>query len=440
MTSKTQASLSASQGRSFRDVFWILPILVLVVLGCSSGMALATTSVLEMTPEAAASAVPPQLSSESNLSRPATDGAASTVSSTANRDPAGAANDSDDDDDDDEDDDDQAASKNSLVPGKTGSASLSTRSDDKSSNSVMREAADDGADDDDDDAPAHDNQPSLDTRIDSYRDSDRNDTLKSTSILSAPVGQYFVTVRKEAVQAHDPFGAERAEASVISIRKDLSETFGLSGGFGSYRTNRYADFAGSLEAHWNIADLSLSAGITRSLLDTSAQSIRSNIRQTVIGLSGSYDMTKHLSADFEFHRTLYSDSNSSNDFTFSPVYEFAFEKSQFDLAYSFVYRSYAMAADHGYYDPRRLISNGLTTTWKFDRDSYYGNLEASEGYADIKDASGGFGAGKSAMCTSMVTTFGLRPAKDVFVEGYWSGEWSAAWNASALGLRVRYSF
>src|SRR5713101_2108137 len=425
-TPKTRASLSASERRNFR-VFWIFPVLVLAVLAFSSGMALAAPSVLEITPQDAANAVPPRLSSEQDLNRSASDKSAGTANSSPNRGLATGANDSDDDDDDD--DDDQAASKNSLVPTKTAAASLPARSDDKSSNSAQRDVADDDSDDDDenDHAPAHDNQPALETRIDRYRDSDHNDTLSSTSILSAPVGEYFVTVRREAVQAHDPLGAERVEASVISIRKDLSETFALGGGLGSYRTNLYNDFAGSLKAHWNFADWSISASIARDLLVKSAQSIRSNIRQTDFGLSASYDLTKHLSSDFEFHHKLYSDGNSSNELAFSPVYEFVFEKSQLDLAYSFNYRAFAMTADHGYYNARRLISNGLTTTWKFDRGGYYGNIEASEGQADVKGAGGGIGAVSSAMCTSVVATLGLRPGKDTLVEGYLSGERSANW-------------
>jgi hypothetical protein len=440
-TPNARASLSASKRRIFRDVFWILPFLMLAVLAFFSGMVFAAPSVLEITPEAADSAVPPQLSSEANVSRSASDKSSGTVNSTPNRDLATAANDSDDDDDDD--DDDQAASKNSSVPIKTAGASSSAAGDDKSSNSAQRDVADDDSDDDDeddDDAPAHDNRPALETRIDRYRDSDHNDTLTTTSILSAPLGEYFVTVRREAVQAHDPLGAERVEASVISIHKDLSETFALSGGFGSYRTNRYDDFAGSVEAHWNIADWSISASIARDLLVKSAQSIRSNIRQTDLGLIASYDLTKQLSSDFEFHHKLYSDGNSSNELTFSPVYEFALERSQLDFGYSFNYQSFALAANHGYYDPRRLISNGLTGTWKFDRERYYGNFEASEGYADIKGASGGLGAANSAICTSVVATLGLRPGKDTSVEGYWSGERSAVWSSSALGVRIRYSF
>jgi hypothetical protein len=311
---------------------------------------------------------------------------------------------------------------------------------------AQRDDSDDDSDDDDDSdeevahAPAAKDTPALETRMDRETDSDGNDTIATSTITSAFVGDYLVSLRKDVVAAHDPAGSARAEASFISIHKDLSESFAFSGGFGSYRTLYYNDLVGSIVAHWHADDWSISAGIARNLLAKSAESIRSNIRETDFGLSASYDLTKHLSSDFELHHRVYSDGNSSNDLAFSPVYEFALEKSQFDLGYSFNYRSFAMKANHGYYDPRRLISNGLTATWKFDREQYYGNFEASEGHADIKGAAGGLGAANSAMCTSVVATMGLRPSKDVSVEGYWGGEWSAAWSSNALGLKIRYSF
>jgi hypothetical protein len=351
------------------------------------------------------------------------------------------------DDDDDDDDEDQVASKNSLVPGKPASAYSSASSNYETSTSAQRDDAGDDSDDDDDDAgdeiaraPAPNEAPGLETRVDRETDSDGNDTITTSTIARALVGDYLVGLRRDVVAAHDPLGSERGETSLISIHKDLSETFALSGAFGSYRTLRYDDFVGSLEAHWHAGDWSISAGIARNVLAKSAESIRSNIRQTDFGLSASYDLTKHLSSDFEFHHKLYSDGNSSNELAFSPVYEFVFEKSQLDLGYSFDYRAFAMTADHGYYNARRLISHGLTTTWKFDRGSYYGNIEASEGHADIKGAGGGIGATNSTMCTSVIATMGFRPGKDTLVEGYLSGERAANWSSDAVGLRIRYSF
>ena len=385
-------------------------------------------------------------SSTLEIEPPSEADSASVATSTSTR----SSNDADDDDDDD--DDDQVASKDVVIPDKAGGAhpaavaQPAAADNDKNLNSAQRDDADDDSDDDDDSdeevahAPAAKDTPALETRMDRETDSDGNDTIATSTITSAFVGDYLVSLRKDVVAAHDPLGSARAEASFISIHKDLSETFALTGGFGSYRTLYYNDFVGSIVAHWHADDWSISAGIARNLLAKSAESIRSNIRETDFGLSASYDLTKHLSSDFELHHRVYSDGNSSNDLAFSPVYEFALEKSQFDLGYSFNYRSFAMKANHGYYDPRRLISNGLTATWKFDREQYYGNFEASEGHADIKGAAGGLGAANSAMCTSIVATMGLRPSKDVSVEGYWGGEWSAAWSSNALGLKIRYSF
>ena len=429
--------------------FALLPLLIVILLMLPGPAAFAGSSVLEIEPTLDPDARHSSASSNrqvSNIDQDDDDDADATSNHAAAI-GVNAKSHDDADDDDDDDDDDQVASKNSAVPGTAAAADSSAVGNEKSSTSAQRDDANDDSDDDNDDddeevahAPVVKDGPGLETRVDRETDSDRNDTIMTSTVASAFVGDYLVGLRKDVVAAHDPLGDERAEQSLISIHKDLSETFALSGAFGTYQTLHYNDLVGSFQAQWHAGDWSISAGIARDLLAKTAQSIRSNIRQTDFGLIASYDLTKHLSSDFEFHHRIYSDGNSSNDLAFSPVYEFALEKSQFDVGYSFNYKSFAMKAEHGYYDPRRLISNGLTATWKFDHDGYYGNVEASEGHADIKDAAGGLGAANSAMCTSMVATMGLRPRKDVTVEGYWGGEWSAAWSSNALGLKIRYSF
>jgi len=453
-STSSEAVKTGSYRGTLSAAFALLPMLLVVLLMLPEATAFAGSSILEIEPPLDADSHHPSASSSRKSSNndqndqddaPDTD-ATSNQAATDGGKAKSSHNDADDDDDDD--DDDQVASTKSSVRNTAASADSSAKDNGKNSKSAQRDAADGDSDEDDDSdddtayvsAAKDKERPGVETRVDRETDSDGNDTIATSTIASAFVGDYLVSLRKDVVAAHDPLGSERAEASLISIHKDLSETFALSGAFGSYRTLRYDDFVGSMVARWHAGDWSISASIARDLLAKSAESIRSNIRQTDFGLSASYDLTKHISSDFEFHRRLYSDGNSSNDLGFSPVYEFALDKSQFDLGYSFNYRSFARAANHGYYDPRRLISNGLTATWKFDRDGYYGNFEASEGHADIKGASGGPGAPNSAMCTSVVATMGLRPRKDVSVEGYWGGEWSAAWSSNALGLKIRYSF
>src|SRR5882757_7366473 len=232
---------------------------------------------------------------------------ASVATSTSTR----SSNDADDDDDDD--DDDQVASKDVVIPDKAGGAHPATvaqpvaADNDKNLNSAQGDDADDDSDDDDDSdeevahAPVAKDTPALETRMDRETDSDGNDTIATSTITSALVGDYLVSLRRDVVAAHDPLGSARAEASFISIHKDLSETFALSGGVGSYWTLYYNDFVGSMVAHWHAGDWSISAGVARNLLAKSAESIRSNIRETDFGLSASYDLTKHLSSDFEFH-------------------------------------------------------------------------------------------------------------------------------------------
>jgi hypothetical protein len=106
----------------------------------------------------------------------------------------------------------------------------------------------------------------------------------------------------------------------------------------------------------------------------------------------------------------------------------------------FTCRAFAQTVDRGYYDPRRLLANDLTATWKFDRGNYYGNFPAAGGRGLIAGAASGQGATGSGMGESSVATLGLRFFKSSRMETYWSNELYPGWSATGFGFHMWYDF
>jgi hypothetical protein len=301
--------------------------------------------------------------------------------------------------------------------------------------------ADDDSDDDIEPASAYENRPSLETRIDHATDSDHNDTVTTTTMASALIKDFTVGLRRDSVAAHDPFGSERLESTVFSIHKDLTETFGIGGGFGTVRTDGWSDFVGSLEGTAKVLKIDLTATIARDILASQADEIRNHIRQTDFGLSASYELTKQISTEFEFHHKLYSDQNSSNEFEWTPKYTFDFGHSKLETGYKFGYTAFAQNTDHGYWAPERVLSHNLFAAWAFDFVKTYGRLELSGGRDFVREvgaqssgpSSGGFGVSASG-------AIGFRLTDDMVVEGYFNRDESPGWQSMATGISLKYFY
>ncbi|HEV2174636.1 MAG TPA: hypothetical protein VGR71_13760, partial [Nitrospira sp.] len=342
------------------------------------------------------------------------------------------------DTDDDDCDDDCIQSETITAPGDANRPAA------RASNQRNRGVDEEDDDDEDADVPTAPAYimaaPGVDTRFSYYGDTEGNLTLTSTSRATSMLDDVLVQLRQDAIWARDAFGTQRVESRTVSAYQNLSEQFGIGGSFGFVRAERWSAFAGSLMATENIGDATVALNVTRGLVGGTAQAIRDHVMQTDFGLAFSNDFTSNLSAELNFHHKLYSDGNNSDDFLFSPQYEFALGQSKLALGYGVAYQSFATSDDHGYYAPRRLLSNGLTGTWKFDRNNYYGNVETWAGYSNIKGASAVTGATGSGMNGSVLATWGLRPGKATLVESFWSSEWCPGWSSTSLGLRVQYTF
>jgi hypothetical protein len=305
---------------------------------------------------------------------------------------------------------------------------------------------DDDEDDEDDDDDAVANPltiiatPGYESRLSLYHDSEGNLTTTATSIASAFVGNALLQLRQEGLEARDRLGANQAETRTLSAYDGISEHLALGGGLGVVRTRTWSGFAGSLTAAETFGDAALVLNASHGLLGGTAQAVRDQVMQTEFGFNFSDDFTANTSAELSMKHQMYSDGNSANILVFNPEYELALNQSRLDLAYELAYQAFARNVDHGYFNPRRLLSNGLASTWKFDRSAYYGNVETSAGYATSAGSSGKDGASRSGVCGSISTTLGIRPRDNAAVETFLSGEWSAGWSSTAMGLHLQYTF
>jgi len=431
---------------------------LVVALILSGSIAFAGSSILEIEPQRPADPGRALGSTSQKTANPGTDRhcddqkASDNDDSSKEADKTGVRASNDDDDDDADsakdvnktsaqasnDDDDSATD----VPEK-GAAESKQGPDcaQKDSDSTDARNADDDSDNNVAASSEDENRPSLETRINRETDSEHNDTVSTSTIAGALVKDFFVSLRRDSVAAHDQIGSERAESTVVSIHKDLSETFGLGGGFGMVRTNNWSDFVGSFQMEAKVLNADITATVARDLLLSQAAAIRFRVRQTDIGLSASYDLTQQISSEFEFHHKLYSDHNSSNEFEWTPKYTFDIRNTKLETGYKFNYSAFARNTDNGYWTPQRVFSHNVFAAWAFDWVMTYGRLELSAGQDFVRGAgmqssgpsSGGFGTSASA-------AVGFRPTKDIVFECYFTGDKSPGWHSTATGLSLKYFY
>ncbi len=281
--------------------------------------------------------------------------------------------------------------------------------------------------------------PSLLTLFDYYTDSQHYVNVTTTSIATAPFEGFMATLRRDWMQARDTNTQQAAEITTLAFNRDLSELWGIGGGFGTARGMRSNDAIGSFQTHFNEDGFSATATIARDMLLASAQTVASNIRQTDLGLSLSYDLSEAFSADAEVHHRFYSDGNRADEITFSPDYKVDLLGGKLALGYRFSYSAYALNPEDGYWAPSSALSDGIALGWSFDHQAYYGRAELGANYDSVREAAGKLANGPSSgPGASGAITFGIRPGDGTELETYWTGNGSAGWNSMNVGLVLRY--
>ena len=299
------------------------------------------------------------------------------------------------------------------------------------------------ADDDSDDADKvdADDRPTLESRFDYYTDSSRYVNITTTSLATAPYQGFMVSLRRDSLQARDPNGPQAMEITTLGFSRELTELWGIGGGFGTARGLQHSEFVGSLQSHFNYKGFSVTASVAREMLLESAQAVQAGIRQTDFGLNLSDELSEHVSADVEVHHHTYSDGNSSNQIEFSPDYTFALPLGKLALGYSFSYLAFARNPDSGYWAPQKALSHGLSATWSFDRTLYYARTELGLDYESVREIGNlSNGPATSGPGASAGVAFGIRLIKGTELETYWTGNGSPGWNSMNVGISLKYLF
>ncbi len=338
--------------------------------------------------------------------------------------------------------DDQSADARDAASGDSGN------DDDKPKAKADNDASQDSdgcdqADDDDADpadSPADDARPSQETRVDLYRDTQGYRTTTVTTNNQFTAGNFWLNFSRDTVMASDPLGAVRSEDTMFSFATELNEQFGIGGGFGNVYSQGWSLPIGSLKGSATFAHLTVDAGIAHDLLATTAQTIRNRVMQTDVAANVSYEITKNFVPTLEFHQIYYSDHNSSIGVEFAPQYTFQLEASQLQVGYHFAYQSFATNPNSGYWAPQRLISNKLASAWIFDRNYYFGRLEAAVGPESAHQIDSGPGSPEGGFATSATAAFGIRPERNTVLQCYFTGDRSPGWNSTQTGLSLKYTF
>lgn len=290
------------------------------------------------------------------------------------------------------------------------------------------------------DTPDDQQRTHRETKVDLYRDSDGYRTGTVTTVNHLVLDNFFLDLTRDSVFASDSAGSERSEDTIISFFAQLNEQFGVGGGFGSVYSRGWSLPVGSLKTTTNLADVTIETGVSRSLLATSAQTIRNRVMQTDASTNISYEITKNLVPSLEFHHIDYSDNNRSIGVDFTPQYTFHFDASQLQLGYEFSYQSFAINPDNGYWAPQKALSNGISGTWSFDRTEYYGRAELGFSYDSVRQSGKLADGPSSGPGASGEFAFGIRPTNETTLETYWTGAGSPGWNSMNFGVSLKYFF
>jgi len=301
--------------------------------------------------------------------------------------------------------------------------------------------ADSADDDSDHDAAVDpDDRPTLESHFDYYTDSSHYVNVTTSSVATAPFQGFMVSLRQDSLQARDPSGPQAMEITTLGFNRELTELWGIGGGFGTARGLQHSDLVGSLKSHFDYKGLSMTASVAREMLLESAQAVKANIRQTDFGLSLSDELSEHVSADAEIHHLIYSDGNSSNQIDFSPDYTFALPLGKLAIGYRFSYKTFAKNPDSGYWAPQKALSDGLSAAWSFDRTEYYARTELGLDYDSVREIGKLSNGPSSGPGASAAVAFGIRLIKGTELETYWTGNDSPGWNSMNVGLSLKYFF
>jgi hypothetical protein len=345
----------------------------------------------------------------------------------------------------DHDDSDSAQAAKSASDQKDDQRASSDGDDDHGCEQPETEDADAADSGDEQDAaevsPPDDEQRNYqENKVDFYRDSQGYRTATFSSHNHLVLDNFLLDLTNDAVTASDAAGSVRSEDTMFSFLGNVNENLALGGGFGTVHSQGWSLPIGSLKTAINLAGMTLEASISRSLLATSADTLRNRVMQTDASAILSYELTENFAPSLEFHHINYSDHNSSIGVEFTPQYTFHLGASQLLVGYDFNYESFAVNPNNGYWAPQRLFANKLTGTWKFDRGFYYGRIEGSLGPESAHQSDSQPGSPQGGFATAASAAFGIRPSENTVFESTFAGDRSPGWNSTQISFGIKYFF
>jgi hypothetical protein len=304
------------------------------------------------------------------------------------------------------------------------------------------EAGDSGDEQDVAEAPAPDDEKRNfeENKVAFYRDSQGYRTASVSSHNHLLLDNFVLDLNHDTVAASDAAGSVRSEDTMFSFLGNVNENLALGGGFGTVMAQGWSLPIGSLKAAINLAGATLEAGVSRSLLAISADTIRNRVMQTDASAMLSYDVTENFAPSLEFHHIYYSDHNSSIGVEFTPQYTFHLKGSQLQVGYDLNYESFATNPNSGYWAPQHLLANKLTGAWKFDRGYYFGQVEMSLGPESARQTNSQPGSPQGGFATGAGALFGFRPSENMVFECNFAGDRSPGWNSAEIGFGIKYFF
>jgi hypothetical protein len=277
----------------------------------------------------------------------------------------------------------------------------------------------------------------------SYRDTDGDVVLRSSSATTAWVGNVRLIEHGDKVTATDYQGSQWAETRSIEAIANLTESVQVNGAIGSILTDlRRQDFTGSIRADFSHFGGKLSASVSRGMLTWGATTIRNHIMTTDVEAYAYRNLIGKLAMSASLKHREFSDHNSSNSTQLAPEYGFNLLKTHVTFGYRFSYATFARQTYSGYSAPKLSVSHNAYSDFYYDSGRFYNWLELSGGYGSSRMTTttwGDFYGGSSA-------NIGLRLTKKLLVElnlyGNNSGlsNLTEAWSDFSTGLKVKYTF
>lgn len=289
-------------------------------------------------------------------------------------------------------------------------------------------------------------RPRLDGQYDLYEDSDGNRSHKYTLLISSLVHDWQVEAGYKHTQADEGSNAQRAaEFQVRTATKRIAHfgILGLEAGLGAARLGEDAELflTGRLKIDTTLRIGALRLSVAREALTTTAQLIQNTIRMTKVSLGLSRPLTARLSILAEYHYREYSDDNQAHDVQVAAQYTVLRQEPQLDIGYRVRWLDFTRQSGGGYFDPHGFMSPQVFGALAFERERFFGYVEASFGYQSFRrnrsTTNDFFGAGAGVFGIHLAST--LRLTLNIEGGNYALGT-SSGFNYYALGSRLSYLF